>query len=265
VIEKRIAPATVLVDADNTLWDTDGVFANAQRNMLKRIEAATGTAADADDRLTYVRAVDQAIAERHHAQLRYPPTLLVRGLEGALAGLSPERAARAAWRNLTHNRLPDERVREIEQAFILDLGRPPNIRPGVREGLEALQTAHCLVLIVSEGARAKVEKTTKRLGLDGLIARIVEGPKRPELFRRLLRLIGAPTHAFMIGDQLDRDVAPAKAAGLGTIHFPGGFRPRWTMDQAEASPDHVIATFADVPCIVLAGAQATRHGTAVAD
>src|SRR5947207_1637917 len=41
VIRSSTAPATVFVDADNTLWDTDSVFADAQRNMLERVEAAT--------------------------------------------------------------------------------------------------------------------------------------------------------------------------------------------------------------------------------
>ena len=135
----------------------------------------------------------------------------------------------------------------------------------MREGLEALQTANCLVLIVSEGARAKVEKTTKRLGLDGLVARIIEGPKQPQLYRRVLRFTGAPKRAFMIGDQLDRDVVPAKTAGLETIYFPGGFWPRWTIDEAEARPDHIIATFADVPGIVLASAGAERLGSQAAE
>jgi putative hydrolase of the HAD superfamily len=78
----------------------------------------------------------------------------------------------------------------------------------------------------------------------------------------VLRFTGAPKRAFMIGDQLDRDIAPAKAAGLETIYFPGGFRPSWTMDKAEAGPDHIIATFAEVPDIVLARAGAARHAVA---
>ena len=261
MIRSPTAPATVFVDADNTLWDTDSVFADAQRNMLKRVEAATSAAADGDNRLAYVRAVDQAIAERHHARLRYPPKLLVRGLEAALAGLPAERAARAARHNSTPNRLSDDRVEEIEQAYFVDLNRVPKIRTGVLEGLEALRAANCLVLILTEGARPKVEKTAKRLGLDGLVARIIEGPKRPQLYRRMLRFTGAPKRAFMIGDQLDRDIVSAKAAGLETIYFPGGFRPHWTKDEAEAGPDHIITTFADVPDIVLASARAEHPGS----
>lgn len=261
MIRSPTAPATVFVDADNTLWDTDSVFADAQRNMLKRVEDATGAAANGDDRLAYVRAVDQAIAVRHHARLRYPPKLLVRGLEAALAGHPADRAARAAWRSPAASRLPKDRVDEIEQAFFVDLGHDPELRPGVREGLEALRAADCVVLIVTEGPRAKVEETTKSLALHNLITRIIEGPKRPELYQRVLRLMGAPKRAFMVGDQLDRDIAPAKAAGLETIYFPGGFQPRWAPDEAHVRPDHVIGTFAEVPDIVLARGGPSAKGS----
>lgn len=64
-------------------------------------------------------------------------------------------------------------------------------------------------------------------------------------------LTDAPDNAFMVGDQLDRDIAPAKAAGVNTIYFPGGFQPRWAPDLQSIRPDHVIASFAEVPNIVL--------------
>ena len=89
--------ATVFVDADNTLWDTDQVFAGAQLAMLAETELALELKAPPQDRLAFVRAIDQAIAARHHAGLRYPPRLLVRALSHALQGYGSEAAARAAW------------------------------------------------------------------------------------------------------------------------------------------------------------------------
>lgn len=242
--------AVVFVDADNTLWDTDSVFAHAQQNMLERVEKVAGTVANTNDRLAYVRAVDQALAERHHAGLRYPPKLLVRGLETALAGVPVERAARAAWRGSGTSGLSDSTVSEIAQAFLDDLSQRPEIRAGVREGLKALRMASCLVLVVTEGQRAKVEKNLKQLHLDNLVSRIIEGPKRPELYQRVVHLTQSK-RVFMIGDQLDRDIAPAKAAGLQTIYFPGGFRPRWTPEEAIVKPDHRIEDFREVPSIVM--------------
>jgi putative hydrolase of the HAD superfamily len=251
MINSSQAPATVFIDADNTLWDTDSIFAEAQLKLLGRVEAAAGVATDAQDRLTYVRDIDQAIAERHHARLRYPPKLLVRGLEAALSGLQADRAARTAWRGSRLAALPDSIVAQIEEDFFAELSRVPEVRPGVYEGLSALRRANTVVLVVTEGPRLKVEKTASLLGLDNLVSRIIEGPKRPELYRRVLRLAGTPQRAFVIGDQLDRDTAPAKAAGLKTIYFPGKFRPRWTPEEALIQPDYTISNFLEVPSIVL--------------
>src|SRR4051812_6345456 len=91
------ANTTVFVDADNTLWDTDTVFAHAQLDLLAAVEDAAGISITATDRLAFIRELDQQLAERHHQGLRYPPRLLVRATAFALMGISPPRAARNAW------------------------------------------------------------------------------------------------------------------------------------------------------------------------
>jgi putative hydrolase of the HAD superfamily len=106
------------------------------------------------------------------------------------------------------------------------------------------------VLIVTESAEAKATATAERLGLRGHFTRIIEGKKRSDLYKRVLRLTGSDGQAFMVGDQLDRDIAPAKEAGLTTIYFPSGFKPKWMPDEAEVQPDFKIASFAEVPAIV---------------
>jgi putative hydrolase of the HAD superfamily len=266
VTEQRDAPATVFVDADNTLWDTDGVFAAAQLGLLAQVEETTHTTLDVADRLAYVRAIDQEIAERHHAGLRYPPKLLISATAAALGGEQPLRAARLALTGSLMSPISGEALAAIEQRYFADLGSPPALRPGVADGLLALEHAQCVVLIVTEGARAKIARNTSRLGLDGHFTRIVEGPKRADLYRRVLRLSGTPGRAFMVGDQLDRDIAPAKVAGLETIYFPGGFQPRWTPAIDQVRPDHIVVSFAEAAGIILQagdrGASTTSSGRA---
>ncbi len=55
----------------------------------------------------------------------------------------------------------------------------------------------------------------------------------------------------MVGDQLDRDIGPAKEAGLTTIYFPGGFSPRWAPAEESVGPAFRVSSFAEVPEIVL--------------
>jgi putative hydrolase of the HAD superfamily len=50
--------AVVFVDADNTLWDTNEVFAVAQLGLLSNVEKVVGATASTDDRLGFVRQLD---------------------------------------------------------------------------------------------------------------------------------------------------------------------------------------------------------------
>jgi putative hydrolase of the HAD superfamily len=242
---------TAFLDADNTLWDTDGVYAAAQSRLLDGVLELIGADAAPSEPLAFLRAVDQAIAARHQDGLRYPPLLLVRGLERALVGEAPDAAARAAFRGRHDYRIDSESAGFLVDQFRSGLGAVPDLRTGVAKGLAELSAAGVRLLVVSEAAKRRVEATAARHGILGLFDRILEGRKRPEFYGRILALIGRPSRAFMVGDQVDRDIIPARAAGLKTIHFPSGFRPRWT--PADASPDHVVADFAEVPGIVCSG------------
>ena len=253
-------PATLFVDADNTLWDTDAVFAHAQLALLGDVVSALGTSVPAGDALAFIRAVDQALAERHHAGLRYPPRLLIRATELALTGTPADAAARTAWKGNSQYHIDDDAAGAIEQSFFAALAIPPEPRPGVVEGLERLHAEDCLLLVISEGAKAKIDRNAERLGIARFFDRVLEAPKSPEIYRRVLRLTGAPSRAYMVGDQLDRDIAPAKIAGIGTIYFPGGFQPRWSPAVEKVGPDHIIASFAEVPDIVLAERRAIAAG-----
>ena len=252
--------ATVFVDADNTLWDTDAVFAGAQIALLDDVTTALGMSAPQVDALAFIRAADQALAERHHAGLRYPPRLLIRAAELALNGTPPDAAARAAWKGRGNYQISDEAADAIEQHFFAGLATPPVLRPGVAEGLERLHADGCLLLIISEGAKAKVDRNAERLGVAQFFDRVLDAPKSAEIYHRVLRLTGTPRRAFMIGDQLDRDIAPAKAAGIWTIYFPGGFQPRWSRAVEDVKPDHIIQSFAEVPDIVLGSCRAIAAG-----
>lgn len=97
---KSLRQAVILADADNTLWDTDAVFAEAQLRLLEAVERTTGLSAPSgtDDRLAWVRRYDQAIATIHHRRFGYPPPLPVRALAMGLAGAPPADAASAVVR-----------------------------------------------------------------------------------------------------------------------------------------------------------------------
>jgi putative hydrolase of the HAD superfamily len=249
--------ATLFADADNTLWDTDAVFARAHLQLLEQVERSIGCRTETPDRLSFVRQIDQHLAELHHSGLRYPPRLLVIGIAQVLRGELVETTVKRVVRgtaNLDETRLC---AADKEQQFLAAIRSMPALRPGVVAGLEMLVDHNCPVIVVTEGARDHIVGRVQDLGLDRLITRIIAAPKRPELYKRVKKLTGLPHKAFMIGDQLDRDVTPAKLAGLTTIYFPGGFSPKWSPSLADAQPDYVVDDFEDAADLIIFGDRAT--------
>lgn len=243
-------PATVLIDADNTLWNTDAVYAAAQLNLLSEVERRLNARSVAVDRLAFVRSVDQAIARRHHSGLRYPSKLLALGLADVLGGSESEAAVRRALTG--EGVLAPRELEELTLSFASDLDALPALRIGVMEGLSSLKASDAGLIVVTEGNRERIIATAADLKIDHLIDQVIEGRKEPPLFHRLRRLSSVAVTAFMVGDQLDRDIIPAKAAGLTTIYFPSEFRPPWAPQPSAAAPDFVVRSFADVPGIVRA-------------
>lgn len=243
---------TVFIDADNTLWDTDKVFAEAQLNLLSHVELAGFQKAATNDRLGFVRELDQLIAEKHHARLRYPPRLLVTAIALALGGIRPETAAKAAWSNVFKGATVSNvfHVEEIERQFFGDLKKLPELRNGVLEGLPTLAGLGCRIVVFTEGDREKCDLILRHYNLRQYVDQIFEGPKHAHTFRRLARLQASNLPAIVVGDQLDRDIVPAQQAGFVTIYFPGAFRPKWQADDEKVAPNYRIESFEQVGEIV---------------
>ncbi|PWE53646.1 hypothetical protein DEM27_24155 [Metarhizobium album] len=236
-LDISLAGPLVLVDADNTLWDTDGVFARAQLSLLLAVENAVGRHSQAESRLDYVRSFDQALAEQHHLGLRYPPRLLIQALAFALQDVPQQEAVRRAWSDGTQSGVASETVSQIERAFFDMIAAHPSLLPGVVTGLRDLSVAGATTVVLTEGSRKRVMRTIDHHGLGGFIDRIFEAPKTLRMFERVKSLAGSGQTIYMIGDQLTRDIRPASEAGLKTIYIPGAFQPKWEQQAGN------VATF----------------------
>lgn len=227
----------VLVDADNTLWDTDGVFARAQLALFSAVEGATGRSSPDENRLEYVRGFDQAIAERHHLGLRYPPRLLVNAIALALRGLSRSEAIRRAWNDGSQSGLLVDVVSQIERTFLKMIAEQPDLLPGVLDGLRDLVSIGATTVVLTEGSRKRVLRTIEHNGLSKYIDRVFEAPKTARMFERVRSLAKGNQTIYMIGDQFTRDIQPANEAGIRTIYIPGAFQPKW---EAQSEGVHTL-------------------------
>jgi len=234
----------VLTDADNTLWDTDSVFSDAQLGLLSNVEKMMSERYTKDDRLEFVRRYDQALAAIHHAHLKYPPTLLVRALEMALRGADPATAATVVCRGGHSSSLEQSAIDQAVEEYFAMLGRLPELLPMVRDGLKLLCQAGIHPYILTEGKIEKQKKILLHYSLTDLVHGIFEVTKDRAQFERL-RLRFSPAEVVIIGDQIDRDVIPAKAAGCSTVLVPGRFRPYWHREDQASEASVVASTFAE--------------------
>lgn len=238
-----VGRGVILSDADNTLWDTDALFATAQLQLLQNTERLIDVEAPVDDdqRLEWLRSYDQAIAALDHRHLRYPPVLLVRSLILGLSGLSPSQAASAVVRGVIPEKLEIHKINAILEEFSTRLSSTPSLLPGVKEGLQRAKQLGLEVWILSEGAAHRQRSRVRVRGLAGLVHGIAEVSKNAEQFARQRRRF-APRPVYVIGDQPDRDIIPAHEAGCRTVLVPSRFKPQWHM-KPQCVADRVETTF----------------------
>ena len=229
----------IYTDADNTLWDTNAVFANAQLRLLGHAEHIAGMQAPSPDRLHYLRQVDQDIAKKHHAHLRYPPILLLRALTLALQG-TPRDAAVA--KVLSQGATPSELEVIALEDYGRDLEKAPSLLPGVSDGLKLASQRGIPVYLVTEGPATTASARLKDLSIEGYVEGVLSATKSKELYLRLMER-AAPRLATMIGDQPDRDVRLAHGAGMKTVLVRGQFVPHWVSKDDEGAADAVVPDF----------------------
>lgn len=224
----------VFVDADNTLWDTDTVYINAQLGLLANLESALNIKAVTDDRLGYVRDIDQDIAEERHEGLKYPPKLLILALEETLKGETGYTA---------HSELSLTRIEAIENEYLQYLRAIPSLRPGVLDGLKTLREAEVITAVVSDGNEHRIISMLEHFGIKNMMSSVFCHSKTVDFYKSAKAAIPASDNAYMIGDQLDVDIAAAQEAGLKTIYFPSAFRPKWLSAWDNIKPDHTVHSF----------------------
>lgn len=229
-------------DADNTLWDTNSVYANAQLWMLRSLERELGRAAPEvdDEGLEFVRRIDQEIAAKHHDRLRYPAQIIANALSKALDGHSASEAVTFALADAESlNLFP-----RIVEGYVERLQAMPKLRSGVAEGLRLAKLIGVPVTVLTEERLQRVVDLVDAHNLGKFIDNVMVINKEDSEYAALRRKFSNAT-LLMVGDQLDRDIGAAHRAGFATFYFPSGFKPYWTK-ELESVADHQITRYDEI-------------------
>ncbi len=229
--EFRCPERTLLVDADDTLWENNIFYLRCTarfKSLLGEHGIAEERSQDTLDRL------ERGTVQEHG----YGPAGYV-----AAVVATAETLLREAGVELT-----DELVAEVRRIAEPVRRAPMVLMEGVRETLLALRPSTRLVLVTKGDRPTQLEKVA-RSGLGPLFdAKHVVPEKDADVYRGIARELGLdPRCTWMVGNSVKSDINPAVEAGLGAILVPHDHT--WTAEHAELEhPERVtvLRAFADL-------------------
>ncbi|HYA98220.1 MAG TPA: HAD family hydrolase [Methylomirabilota bacterium] len=192
---------TLLIDADDTLWENNVFFEKLIEDFVTLVEPCGYPRA-------YIRHILNETESKNIRQYGYGARSFGRSLEETYMKLA-DKLARRETLALIH-----ERVVELERT-------PPKILDGVPETLAYLTSRHRLILF-TKGEPAEQAAKVERSGLQGFFEFIEIVPeKNQETYHSLVkkhRIV--KSHGWMVGNSPRSDINPAVQIGLNAVYIP---------------------------------------------
>ncbi len=195
-------PLHLVFDADDTLWDSNIHFLQAEAEFTAAMVAA-GAGAPEAVRMTIRRRELEII--RSHGYGREPYVVLMRQVASELAPEGAREALGAA----------------VERIGAHLLERHCELLPGVEATLAKLAGRHRLALF-TKGRRGEQLRKLERSGLGRHFSHVEVPPEKDvAAYRRLVEAAALdPARTFMIGNSPRSDINPALRAGLRAVLIP---------------------------------------------
>lgn len=226
----------MFVDADDTLWENNRWFRLVLDDWSALVAAHGVEPAAAEAAL-------HATEERNIPVTGYGAAPFVRSAVETFHALLP-------MADLAARRAMAEFARRAERTI---RDHPIELLPGVAEGVARIAAAR-RVVVLTKGDDAEQRGKAARSGLAAHFHAVHVVPeKNAACYAEAAERFGAATAlSYMVGNSPASDIAPALAAGLRAVHVP--HPAPWHRDAGPVDPRaRSVASFADVPGVVLAG------------
>jgi putative hydrolase of the HAD superfamily len=207
-----MARHTLLIDADDTLWENNIFFEKTIDDFITRLEHLGYTR-------EYIRHILNETERRNIRQHGYGVRSFRRSLEDTYLKLAGNSARR-------------EIVKDIEQMAHELESTPPHILDGVPETLAYLAKHHRLILL-TKGEPAEQAAKVERSGLQphfDAIEIVLE--KDSGTYGRMIEQFKiVKSHGWMVGNSPRSDINPALQSGLNAVFIPHS--STWELEKAE--------------------------------
>lgn len=200
-ILRQAAGQTLMIDADDTLWENNVLFEQAIASFIEFLDHKTHTPTEVREHLNRVEA--ERVKIHGYGLVSFRTALAVCFEE--LAGVEATRAH--------HD--------EIERFTAVIAAEEMQLLDGVHETLHTLHTRHRL-LLVTKGDTAEQKKKLHQSGLAEYFHGVEVLREKHEAAYRDLQFCHdcVPSQTWMIGNSPKSDINPALAAGLNAIYVP---------------------------------------------
>ena len=207
-----MARNTILIDADDTLWENNIFFEKTVDHFISQLEHLGYTR-------EYIRHILNETERRNIRQHGYGVRSFRRSLEETYLKLAGNSARR-------------EMVQEIERMAAELEATPPIILEGVPETLAYLSKHHRLILL-TKGEPAEQAAKVERSGLQPYFDAIeIVLEKEPSTYDRMVEQFKiVKTHGWMVGNSPRSDINPALHAGLNAVFIPHS--ATWELEKTE--------------------------------
>jgi putative hydrolase of the HAD superfamily len=207
-----MARHTLLIDADDTLWENNIFFENTIDGFITQLEHLGYTR-------EYIRHILNETERRNIRQHGYGVRSFRRSLEETYMKLAGNSAKR-------------EIVQAIEQMAMTLEATPPQILDGVPETLAYL-AKHNRLILLTKGEPAEQAAKVERSGLQPYFEEIeIVLEKNNEVYERMIEQFKiVKTHGWMVGNSPRSDINPAMQAGLNAVFIPHS--ATWELEKCE--------------------------------
>ena len=260
-MKDRIA-AILILDGDNTLWDTNAVFENAQLNMLRNL-VKENLNIDSAKEFSRLREFDDILV-KHYKKHEYDFSVLALSLYLFYKGLEWDEAIRRSCEAF-------EKKLDIEgmdlaikcgNKFKEELRKFPPVFKDVKKTLETLKQHNCVIILSSEGDKERVRRIIQYYSMERYFDHILNGRKSVEQFKEARKTgiqiwrVRYPKDKkipkiIVIGDLLDRDIQFGNLIGAITVYKPGGYKGHETPRNENEKPNYEIKEMHEVVDILL--------------
>ncbi|MGD1209811.1 MAG: HAD family hydrolase [Candidatus Acidiferrales bacterium] len=207
-----MARHTLLIDADDTLWENNIFFEKTIDDFVTQLEHLGYTR-------EYIRHILNETERRNIRQHGYGVRSFRRSLEETYLKLAGNSARR-------------EIVKEIERMASELENTPPHILDGVPETLAYLAKHHRLILL-TKGEPAEQAAKVERSGLQSYFDAIeIVLEKESATYERAIdqfRIV--KSHGWMVGNSPRSDINPALQSGLNAVFIPHS--ATWELEKSE--------------------------------